>query len=87
MTLIKAIKNTIHADSYGRNKAGNIVLRKGYFYTNGKTSLDFADNVEDNLKRHGIKAEVIHNGNHWARFNGGATVAKSSHWWVEIKAV
>lgn len=84
MTILKQIKENVFADSFGRNKAGNIVLRREFFYTHGKTSEDFASKVQAQLDSAGIAANVIDSGEQWAAFRGGASVAKSSHWWVEV---
>lgn len=59
-------------------KNGVYTLRRGYYYTFGKSQ---ADLVAD-LKAHFPEAVVTGGGNHWASFNGAAPLHKSSHWWV-----
>lgn len=78
------LKNSLFADTVGTNKAGNIVVRKGYFYTNGYDENKFTSAVTAFLVRHGITPTIIDKGNVWKRFKGGATTANSSHWFVEL---
>jgi len=68
-------------DSIGKNKAGNFVLRRGYFYRNGMDSDKFAANIMTIL---GDRVTLIASGDCWKPFRGGATLANSSHFWVEI---
>lgn len=81
---LKSIRKVISADSIGKNKAGNIVVRRGYFYHNGMDSDKFACGVIAKLKLNGINAKVISSGDVWKPFRGGASVANSSHFFVEL---
>ena len=78
-TLASRIKNAVHADQIGRNKDGNYVFRKGYFYRNGMDSDKWAQRVADQLAKAGLKATLIDSYDHWAAFRGGAGVKASSH--------
>jgi len=69
----------------GRKANGNIVVRRGYFYTNGCTAEKFCENVAVELDHAGVKYSIVGHGDHWAPFRGGASVANSSHWWVELR--
>jgi len=84
-TLIKQIKEATQTDTCGRKKNGNIIVRRGYFYSGGKTSEDLARKVQSDLDNAGIKNAIVNHGSHWTTFSGGASVAKSTHWWVEIE--
>lgn len=75
----------ILADSVGKKKDGTFVIRRGYFYRNGMDAFKFRDSVVRKLASAGIEAEVVDFGDHWAPFNGGATVARSSHFYVVVR--
>lgn len=84
-TFLAKVKEAVIADSYGKNKAGNVVVRHGYFYHSGRTAEKEAASVSAQLKKAGIPHTIVAQGDHWAPFRGDATVAQSSHMWVEIK--
>ena len=73
------------ADQVSRKKNGNILLRKGYFYTHGRNEEDFEKRVLAKLHEADISSKVVDLGNHWAAFKGGASIARQSHWWVELE--
>lgn len=73
------------ADQISRKKNGNILLRRGYFYTNGKTEEDFEKRVLAVLHKANVSSKVVDIGNNWAPFKGGASIARQSHWWVELE--
>lgn len=75
----------ISADQISKNKAGNFIFRKGYYYRHGMDSQQYADRISKNLTALGIKFQVLGDGDHWASFKGGAGVKQNSHWWVEVK--
>lgn len=76
-----------HFDSIGVKKNGNIVVRRGYFYRNGMSSAKFADTITRLIAANNIPLEVADRGDQWRAFNGGASIANSSHFWVELTAV
>ena len=82
-------ENVIGIDSL--SKRGDVfTARLGYFYTHGKNERDFADILKSEITRKfgpQLKFELLDMGNHWAPFRGGASTAKSSHWWVRFKVV
>lgn len=80
---IKEIRELGLGDSVGKNKAGNIVVRRGYFYRHGMDSAKYAERV---LAALGDRAVLVDHGDVWRAFRGGASVANSSHFWVEIAA-
>lgn len=82
---VKAVKDklgsAVRADSIGKNKAGNIIIRRGYFYRHGITVKSFTTQVMDVL---GDGYKLVDSGDHFTAFRGGASVANSSHFWVEV---
>lgn len=79
---LKEVKNALGsvADSVGKNKSGNFVARRGFFYRHGKTATDFTKDVQAVFP----EAKIINSWEHWTAFSGGASTAKSSHWGVEF---
>lgn len=84
-TFLAKIKEAVIADSYGKNRAGNVVLRDGFFYRHGRTSEKFAQAVAAQLIKAKIPHQIVGHGEHDAPFRGSAPLAQSSHFWVEIK--
>lgn len=84
MTTLKQIKSVVHADQISRQKDGCIIFRNGYFYRHGNTSDKMRDYVTAVLNKHGIDHVVVDHGDHWTPFNGGASLARSSHFYVRI---
>lgn len=80
------LEDTVMCSQISRKRDGtkHFIFRKGYFYTNGSDSAKFAEHVTRRLEAAGIEHTIIDNGDHWAAFKGGASVAKQSHWWVEV---
>jgi len=76
----------VHPDSVGKDKSGNLVIRRQFFYSYGKSAEDFRDKVTAGLKSAKIDHEVVNYGTHDAPFRGGASVANSQHWYVTVKA-
>ena len=72
-------KAEVHFDTIGKNKAGNYVIRRGYFYRHGNSATEMANRVSE------AGFEVVDSGDHWAAFRGGASTRQSSHFWVEFK--
>ena len=81
-------KSHVSVDSIGKNKAGNIIVRHGFFYSHGYDSKQYEEAICKVLSGESInpiKFEFVESGEHWAAFKGGASTANQSHWWVEIK--
>jgi len=75
----------VAVDTLGKTKSGNYVARRGFFYRHGMSSSEFTRRVVSALfDELGVNATVVNSGEHYAAFRGGATVAKSSHWYVEF---
>lgn len=87
MTTTKQIRDALSTivDTVGKNKAGNFVVRRGFFYTGGVTADKVKQGVTGALQKAGMTVEVVDHGEVWKSFRGGATVAQGSHWYVEFK--
>ena len=72
-----------NADTISKNKAGNIVIRKGYFYRNG-TAEAYADRVVSLMRTAGLSPKMVKVADCWKPFRGGASLANQSHFYVEI---
>ena len=72
------------ADSVSKRKDGTIVIRRGFYYRNGKDAELFSLAVGTALKKAGVKYSVKDYGEKWTAFKGGASLASQSHWWVEL---
>ena len=73
----KSIMSDLRANIRGvemisKNKAGNFIFRKRYFYTKGMDEDKFAANVEVDIRKLGYSVQVIECGNHWTPFNRSA---------------
>lgn len=89
MLTVKQVRPVLegYADTIGRNKDGNIVLRRGFFYTHGMNSSKFADACIKRLAGAGIATRVVQLDDVWKPFRGGATVAQGSHFLAVLEAV
>lgn len=68
------------ADMVGKNKAGNFVVRRGFFYTHGQS----VEVLKAAVLSHISNAVIVASGEKNFPFRGGASVSKQSHWWVEF---
>ena len=75
------------ADAIGRTKKGTFVARRTFFYRHGCNETMFQAQIEGRLKAAGLTYQVVEAYEHWAPFNGGASVARSSHWGVEFTVI
>ena len=64
---------------------GVFTIRRGYFYRNGNTEETFKNFVCKKLDDKNIKYTILDYGDHWAPFRGGASLARSSHFFVKVK--
>jgi len=80
------ISNTIFTttgilfNQISKNKSGNFIARRGFFYTNGACSENYADAV----KKAFPSANIIDHGTIYKPFKGGASVSNQSHFYVEF---
>jgi len=83
--VIKILKEEAGAGSIGTRRNGNIMLRWGFFYRHGCDADKKKYKVECILTAHDIPFKIADSGEKWASFRGGASLANSSHWYVEIE--
>ena len=87
-SLVSVIRQEVSGvDGVGRNRKGNVVVRRGYFYSQGMSEDVMAKSIQNQLADFGRKVRVVDLGNHWAPFKGGASIAQQSHFWVELAEV
>ena len=84
MLEIKKLREVLSGLEVSRKRNGNIMIRKGFFYTMGMDGDKFASNVLNALAFAEISAQVVDKGMVWKPFRGGAKTANSSHFFVEI---
>jgi hypothetical protein len=75
------------ADQISRNKDGTIMVRRGYFYRMNKSVSEFEESVLFYLHSANVSSKVIDSGDHWAPFRGGSSVARNSHFWVQLEVI
>jgi len=82
MLTVKQVRDAVQfsADSVGKRKDGKIVVRRGYFYRHGMDSAKFTSIISKLVPA----AVVVDSGDKWTAFNGGASVANQSHFWVVL---
>jgi hypothetical protein len=79
----RLLADHLHPDTIGVNKAGNLLLRWGFFCTLGRTAEGYAQTVGKVLFQHGVAHTIVDSGQVWKLFHGGASVAHQSHFYVE----
>lgn len=82
-----SMKSATGADSVGKNKNGEYVFRREFFYTHGFTSEKWAAKVSAALTADGRAHRVTEHHEVWKPFRGGASTAQSSHWAAHVKFV
>lgn len=70
----------IPCDTLTKNKKGNYVLRKSFYYRTNSAS-----KIAELLKAKFPKVEIVDTWDKFVPFKGGDTVAKGSHYGVEFK--
>ena len=79
MPTMKEIKEALNFDSYSV-KDGVFTVRKGFFYTMGKTSQNYVNQVKGAFPQ----AKILDHSEIWKAFRGGASVANQSHFYVKF---
>lgn len=87
MNVLKFIRENVFADQISKNRAGNIIFRKGYYYRHGQDAQSFANNIENQLKNLNIDAVLVEYHDIFKPFRGGASLAQSSHFYAEFKLI
>lgn len=77
---ISEMKDSLRADSLGRNKSGLFVARWMFFYKHGRTVEEYVERVNALIPGVIVKSS----GERYAAFRGGASAAQSSHFFVEF---
>ena len=67
------------ADLITRHMDGSYTARRGFYYKNGKTALDFKNDIEV------LGIPVLAYGTEEKPFKGGMGVKANSHWWATFK--
>jgi hypothetical protein len=84
----KQASKLIYAEGVSKKRGdttGILIFRKGYFYRGDNSPEKFAANISRDAKALNVNIEILDKGDHWASFSGGASLAKSSHFWVEAR--
>lgn len=84
-SLLSILKENISVDSIGRKRDGTYIFRQGFFYKHHITHQIVAERISRQLDGLNRPHSVVDSGEHWTAFRGGATVANSSHWWVQVR--
>ena len=87
MLTVKEVKEALghSVDQVSRKKDGTIIVRRGYFYRHNMNLLDFTVQVSELMNLAGLTFDVVDHYDHWTAFNGGAPLARSSHFAVVFK--
>jgi hypothetical protein len=72
-------------DTIGKNRKGEIVFRRSFFYRMGNTGEKFAARISSKLNELEIKHTLVDCGEEWKPFRGGQTVAQGSHFYAIVK--
>ena len=86
-SMLSALRKSNYISTASRRQNGDIVVRRGYFYRNGKTAEDLERHVRNLLDQAGFegKYHIVESGDMWKPFKGGASVANQSHWFTVIR--
>ncbi len=82
---IKKIRRIISADMISRNRKGNIIIRQGFFYTFGNSSVKLAEKIKFKLAEADISANIVIARDIWKPFRGGSPIQRSSHFYIELE--
>jgi len=80
MKLKKEDLTGIPCDTLNKNKSGNYIIRKGFFYRMGMSE----DKIVDKLKEKFPEVIIISKGEKYKSFVGGQSIAQGSHFYVEF---
>lgn len=76
---VKHIRDNLTVDTASiRN--GIATVRRGFFYTGGRTAGDLVASVKAVYP----DAQIVDSGEVWKPFRGGASTAQQSHWFVKF---
>lgn len=83
---VNQLRELIMCDDVSKHK-GIVTFRSGYYYRMNKDSQKYQTSIHNQLRANNIEFEAVDCGDHWAAFNGGASIRKSSHFWAQVKLV
>ena len=84
-SVIQTIRDNISVDEISKDREGNLIFRRGFFYTNNGSAEQFAARIDNELTNLNIPHTIVDKGQVWRPFKGGATTKSQSHWWVKVK--
>lgn len=73
-------ENLMSCDMVSKNRKGNFVVRRSYYYTHGFTEEKLAEMIKQRFP----DANIIKTWNQWKAFKGGASIQNQSHFGVEF---
>jgi len=84
-SVIQTIRDNISVDEISKDREGNLIFRRGFFYTNNGSAEQFAARIDNELTKLNIPHTIVDKGQVWRPFKGSATTKSQSHWWVKVK--
>ncbi len=81
------IKQNIYCSQISKNKLGNLIFRKGYFYRMGHSAESFSETISKSLNDLNLKFQIVSKGDIFKPFKGGASVKSQSHFFVEVSII
>ena len=84
-SMIQTIRDNISGAEISKDREGNLIFRRGFFYTNNGSAEKFAARIDNELTKLNIPHTIVDKGEVWRPFKGGATTKSQSHWWVKVK--
>jgi len=70
----------IFVDTFGKKRNGNYIVRNEFYYRMGRSAEKIAESLKDKFS----DINIVDMGENWKSFRGGASVANSSHFYVEF---
>ena len=81
-TILGILRNNINVDLVSKNKAGNFIFRRGYYYRMGCDSDNLAAALLTQISNLGLTAKLIEHGDQFTSFKPGVSVARNSHFYA-----
>lgn len=87
MTSIKEARRILSESFHDKGAVsfyrGIFTIRESYFYRHGRTAEKLVAKILEALP----EVKVIKSGDHYANFNKGVSLKRSSHLWVKVRLV
>ena len=84
MNVLNFLRDNVIADQISRNRDGNIVFRRSYFYRHGQDAQSFANDIQQQLQALNLNAQLVHFVDNFRPYRSGASVANSAHFYAEF---